>query len=445
MTHSISKTCQNPLERLEKCIKMIEPYAGAYCMDPVSNFTRNRKLPFTKLISFLIQLGAKSINSSICEYFLKTSEIPSASAVCQARDKLDPAVFYRIIHLFNKSHHNLRTVHGWHILAFDGSAVNVPFDQNDPFTLAKNGDLIYSQYHLNAVYDVFNDIFYDCLLDSPSKTREVKALMEIMDRGNCPEKSIYIEDRGICSYELLAKCQEEGRKIIVRSKEACSASGMLKNLPLPETDEFDITLPVILTRKQTKEIKEHPELFKPLHWGVSFPLMPPGGDEYYALKLRVVRQQVDSGKFITVITNLEPEEFPAGLIKDLYRLRWREEVAFLQLKYPAAMLHFHSRKRNHVQQEILASILLYNLCSISLIEEQRKEEGKKKANGTRKYKCKFEFGTAVTNVRLLLCGRLTWKQFTERIKKFLTPIRPGRTAPRKVKRQWVRPFAHRAA
>jgi hypothetical protein len=433
----MTTTISNPLTRLNRCISMVEASAPAYSRDPVSDFTRKRKLPFDKLILFLLQNGLESINSSISLNFSKVEDMPSASAICQAKDKLLPECLLRILYLFNLSHPELKTFRGWTLLAFDGSAINVPFDPDDSFTLVKNGDMIYSQYHLNALYDVMNGIFYDVILDSPSKTREVKALMEIMDNGNFPEKSIFIMDRGINSYEMLAKCQEENRKVIVRSKDIDSKTGMLKNLNLPN-GEFDETRTIILTRKQDKEIKSHPEKYRYLHWGVSFPLMPTAVNSFYELTIRIIRKEVEKGKFITVITNLTPDEFSGDDLIELYCLRWREEGAFLKLKYSIAMLHFNSKKRNHLQQEIYASLILYNLCSISLVEEEIYKK-------TEKYEWRIEFSAAVTNVRMLLRGQINWEDFKNRIKKFLVPIRPGRKHPRKIKRQSVRSLVHRAA
>lgn len=431
----------NARERLDAAIQITKATPAPYCLQNPLAFTRDRKLPFEKLIYFLMELGAKSVNSELCEFFLKEDDLPTDSALCQRRSQLDPSALLRVLYLFNKTHSNLKKFHGRHLLAFDGSAVNIPFDAQDPFTLITNGEKTYSQYHLNALYDSLNEIFYDVALDSPSKTREVKALMEILDRRNYPEHSIFIEDRGICSYELISKFQKMGLEFIIRSKDIHSACGMLSNLPLPADGEFDEDVSFTLTRKQTKEVKQRPEKYKYLHWGVEFSEMPKGGAEFYDMSFRVVRFEVEPDNYCTIITNLDRDEFPPAGFKELYHFRWREEVAFLELKYPVSMLHFHSKKRFKIQQEIYGRILMYDFCSVCRLEAQETIKELK----TEMYDWKINFSVAVTNVRLLLVGRIDWEGFEKRIKKFLVPIRPGRKAQRHVKRQSVRPMYHRLA
>ena len=50
-----------------------------YCLDPVANLTRKRKLTADKLITFLTAMQKKAMNSEICEFF--PEDVPAASAV----------------------------------------------------------------------------------------------------------------------------------------------------------------------------------------------------------------------------------------------------------------------------------------------------------------------------------------------------------------------------
>lgn len=50
-----------------------------YCLDPVANLTRKRKLTPDKLITFLTAMQKKAMNSEICEFF--PEDVPAASAV----------------------------------------------------------------------------------------------------------------------------------------------------------------------------------------------------------------------------------------------------------------------------------------------------------------------------------------------------------------------------
>ena len=49
-------------------IKMVCDSIACYCNDPVSDFTRKRKLPVETLIHFIIQMQSKNLNSELYEY-----------------------------------------------------------------------------------------------------------------------------------------------------------------------------------------------------------------------------------------------------------------------------------------------------------------------------------------------------------------------------------------
>ncbi|WP_419042450.1 hypothetical protein [Holdemanella porci] len=49
-------------------IKMVCDNIACYCNDPVSDFTRKRKLPVETLIHFIIQMQFISLNSELYEY-----------------------------------------------------------------------------------------------------------------------------------------------------------------------------------------------------------------------------------------------------------------------------------------------------------------------------------------------------------------------------------------
>lgn len=49
-------------------IKIVCDNIACYCNDPVSDFTRKRKLPVETLIHFIIQMQSISLNSELYEY-----------------------------------------------------------------------------------------------------------------------------------------------------------------------------------------------------------------------------------------------------------------------------------------------------------------------------------------------------------------------------------------
>ena len=98
------------------------------------------------------------------------------------------------------------------------------------------------------------------------------------------------------------------------------------------------------------------------------------------------------------------------------------------------MMSFHSKKRNFIQQEIYAAILLH--CLTNIITERIEVEQSDK----RKHHYKVNLSTAVTNMRLWLRKIICTKEMIKRIKKYLAPVRPDRKYQRNMKPKSAIPF-----
>ena len=233
-------------------IKMVCSNIACYCNDPVSDFTRKRKLPVETLIHFIIQMQSKSLNSELCEYFNDIDSLPTASSLCQQRDKLDISAFQRITHLFVNAFDDYKTWKGYHVLACDGSDVNIAYDEKDVDTKRQNGNNNpFSQFHINGLYDCINHVFWDTSIDTATKTRECAALMEVIMKHNYPRNSIITADRGYEKYNLIACCIENNQKFLIRTKDINVYSSILSNLNLPD-EKIDLDVTKILTCKQMK-------------------------------------------------------------------------------------------------------------------------------------------------------------------------------------------------
>ena len=115
--------------------------------------------------------------------------------------------------------------------------------------------------------------------------------------------------------------------------------------------------------------------------------------------------------------------------KELYHMRWSEECAFRSLKYTIGMLYFHSSNRELICQEIYASLILFNYCSITVNNTPPREDS------AWKWKYKSSFKLSVTNIKRYLSGEINEEELEKRIIKFLIPIRPGRSYSRNVRPQ----------
>ena len=396
------------LNTFNRSIKMICNNIACYCNDPVSNFTRKRKLPVETLIRFIVQMQSKSLNSELCEYFTDLNSLPTASALCQQRDKLDISAFQRIMHLFVNAFDDYKTWKGYYVLACDGSDVNIAYDEKDVDTKRQNGNnKPFSQLHINGLYDCINHVFWDTSIDTATKTRECAALMEMIMKHDYPVNSIIIADRGYEKYNLMACCIENNQKFLIRTKDINVYSSILSNMNLPD-EEFDLDVTKILTRKQTNETKANKQKYTFISNKSDFSYF--GTKDYYEMNLRVVRFKITDDTYECLVTNLTRDEFDLNELKKMYHMRWDIETAFKVLKYIIGMTSFHSKKRDFIQQEIYAAILLH--CLTNIITERIKIEQSDK----RKHNYKVNLSTAVTNMRLWLRKLIDTVELVERIK-----------------------------
>lgn len=106
----------------------------------------------------------------------------------------------------------------------DGSDINIchnPKDRDTYYiqTTAAKG---YNQLHLNALYDVLNNICQDVYIDTAKKTNECNALARMIRGRQYPDRSVVICGRGYEKYNLMAAFIENNQKFIIRVKDITS-------------------------------------------------------------------------------------------------------------------------------------------------------------------------------------------------------------------------------
>lgn len=82
----------------------------------------------------------------------------------------------------------------------------------------------------------------------------------------------------------------------------------------------------------------------------------------YDISLRIVRFETAPGVFVNLITNLSDHEFGLGDFKELYHLRWCQENAYRDIKYPLCLRALHSKKYEYCER-IWERAILHNFSS----------------------------------------------------------------------------------
>jgi len=429
-------------ESLLSLIGKLSESPELFVKNPGKDFTRNRKLPFETVINLLISMGANSIYKELLQsqgYDVNTTA--TTSAFIQQRDKILPCAFEFLLHEFTRLYADTKTYEGYRLLAADGSDLHIPTnpDDSETYYLSNPGGNGYNLLHLNAMYDLCSKIYVDALVQPSRQENEGKALVEMVGRSHIEDKVIIIADRAYESYNNFAHIENKGWNCLVRVKDLGS-NGILSGLRLPSGGEFDVDIRRILTRKQTNEVKAQPEIYRWLPSNTNFDFLPRSTD-FYSISFRVVRFKITDDTYETVITNLRPDDFPPEELKKLYGMRWGIETSFRELKYSVGLTSFHSKKREHILQEVFAKIIMYNLAEMITSHVVIS-----KADTLHVYQVNFTVAIHICRHFLrLLWSNLPQPDVEALIAKNILPVRPGRKDKRKIRSKTAVSFLYRVA
>jgi hypothetical protein len=336
-----------------------------YVKNPEKDFTRKKKLPFETVMQLLISMGGNSLYKELLESQGYDANTATTSAFVQQRNKILPSAVEFLFHKFTQSHTDFKRYRGYRLLAIDGSDLHFATDPMDTDTYFQSQPEArgYNLLHLNAAYDLCNRLYVDAIVQPRRLNNERKALAAMVDRSCIKGKTIVIADRGYESYNNFAHIERKGWNYVIRVKDLAS-SGILSGLRLPSGGEFDRDIHLTLTKKQTKEVKMHPEIYKFVPSTSTFDFLDLQERLFYPMSFRVVRFVLPNGTYETVITNLSDTDFPPDELRSIYNMRWGIETSFRALKYTVGLTNFHAKRRESVIQEIFARMIMYNFAEM---------------------------------------------------------------------------------
>lgn len=429
-------------KQLSEIIRSMQDYQWLFVGNPESDFTRKRKLSFETMIQLLISMECGSLRNELLKSFDYSVDTATVSAFSQQRRKILPEALHFLFHEFNASFPEEKTYRGYRLLACDGSDLNIARNPNDKdnYLQSSTNSKGFNQLHLSALYDLCNRRYIDAVIESGRYNNECKAMCDMIDRYQGTENSIFIADRGYESYNIFAHVKERGQHYLIRvrdSKTSCIISSLKQ---LPDREEYDVSVPLILTRKKTNEVKENPIKYKILKNASSFDYLDLHVNEFYPITLRILRFAITEDTYECIITNLPRDEFPAEEIKKLYAMRWGIETSFRELKYAIGMACFHAKTVEYIKQEIWARLILYNFCEIITTKVVVTQKETKHT-----YQLNYTMAIHICQYFLTCKPDISPPDVEALLAKNLLPVRTGRRDPRKVRHQSAVSFLYRAA
>ena len=434
-------------EKLNLAITQLCETSWMFAKNPNCDFTRERKLPLREVVSILLCMEGGSLTAELLKYFGCSVDVATSSAFVQQRGKIDPSAFSALFDLFVQKTDKEKYYKGLRLIAADGSDIHIPTNPNDPesYFPPKENQCAFNLLHLDAMYDLLQHSYTDAILVGQRKANERNSLCDMVDRSAL-KNVLVIADRGYEGFNLMAHIQEKKWHFLIRIQDVLTSRGIAAGLDLPNTEEFDVSVDLALTTKQTNEVKnlaKNRNKYRILTAGTSFDYLSATNRKhdptvFYHLPFRIVRFKITDGIFETVVTNLDTCQFSPDELKKLYNMRWGIETSFRELKYTVGLLHFHAKKVEYIYQEVFARLIMYNFTELvtSPVIIQKADC---------KYAYKANFSVAVHVCRQFFLGNVSPPDVEALILRHISPIRPGRNRPRKMTVKHAVSFVYRVA
>lgn len=400
-----------------------------YAVNPGKDFTRNRKMGFHDTLMMLLTMEADCIKEELYRYFGRSTKAPSKAAFYRQRRKLNNIALASLLYAFNSKLKKKLYNGKYQFVACDGSAADIFRNPGDPDTFFEpNGKSTkgFNQVHINAFYSILDRRFTNLVVQPGRKRNEYAAFCGMVDAAPKSDPlTVYFADMGYASYNNFAHVIENGQFFLIR----CNDKRVERILgqPVENLMEMDCRVERILTRTRSKKKRTRPALADRYRYICKAAPMDYIGEnlDEYDIALRIVRFEITPGCFENIITNLPEFEFALEDFKELYHLRWGEENAFRDLKYPLCLKAFHSKKYGYIVQEVWARAILHNFSTaiISKVDIDKR-------NRKHEYQVNFAEAFKICRDFLRIHDGKTKMEVEGLIAQNIEPIRPGRTFAR---------------
>jgi hypothetical protein len=395
----------------------------------VSDFTRNRKLGFIRIVGFIMNLPKRSLSVELEDFFElfdEGNETATKGAFSLQRTKLNHKFFLIwnqwLIECFYYFYgENVKRWRGFKLYAVDGSTAYL-VDKPEVvkyFGTQDNQVSSVPMARILQIYDILNDltVWGDI---RPIRESEQGIFMERIPYLH--KDSLVVFDRAYPSFHLfyLMINQESPLHFVSRCKL-----------------QFNKQVSDFLCSGKESMVTEwfaNSEAIKSLY-KLGYVIT-----KQTSIKIRMVRVTLISGETEVLLTNLYDEKmYTIQDLYNLYGLRWNIETSYGYQKNQQQMEQFSGHRVICIQQDYAAGLVSANLRS--LVEKQC-ESYLKEINTRRKYKAKINrnisWAALKTNIVRLIFEmdiKTILKKLEKKFQKNLELIRPGRKSKRRYKQK----------
>ncbi len=433
----------------------MEAHLDKYVRNPGHDFVRHRQLPFRDTLLLTMFMKNSSLNGEISDYWsivhpkarystASRDAVPTRAAFIRQRSKLNDSAFPSLLTQFNRLLGFKKLLKGYHLLACDGSDLNIAPEPDDASTYisynSKKGG--YHQLHLTVMYDLLEAVYTDAVIQPRTQMDEQDAFVSMVRRNPVPGKCLFIADRGFDSFNDMATVANAGLFFLFRVKEPSRDTSAFKHLLVSDAASFETFSDIFLCRTHKRLPNVPPDKQKYIRPDRSFDLIHPSDKtSAFHLSFRFIKITLKNGSVEYLVTNLPAKDFKLDDFLDLYHRRWGIETSFLFLKYGISLAFPHSVKRCFQIQEIYAKLILFNVISriVSCVDTPDQEQTHLK------YQYRISISDAIRKCRYYLVDPKTPKDtvFIAYLLRDKIPIRSGKDRPRNMRSQRLHSFQNR--
>lgn len=356
-------------DSLEIIIDYMDKNKEIFVKNPETDFVRNRKAEFKDIIRIILAMQGNSIDMEIYDYFRGDIErIFSNCNFTQQREKIKDDAFEFLFDMFNIATVGKKTYKGYKLFAVDGSEIDFSQDGVETENLEENESNL---FNLNVTYDLLNKAYTKAILQSKGEINERRALIDMLKSEEHTEKTLYICDRGYPSWNVFTHFKyTQNADFLIRYPN--ERSNLTANLP---ESNLDIIKKVIVsTANKPYSSKRY---WNNNYYAYISPNTVWDFGKYEELKVRIIRFELNPGEYETLITSLPQKQFPFEEIKKLYKMRWGVETSFRDLKSHMGLNQLSCKRKDLVEQEVFARLVMYNF-SRKIINEVEEKLGARK-------------------------------------------------------------------
>jgi hypothetical protein len=376
------------------------------------SFTRDRGMPFSDALSFLLDMRKTSLQTRLNAYYknVKGGDAISQQAFSKLRMNFDHSPFEKMVRgLVSKEYsgsYDLPLWNGYHVFGVDGSFLQLPrvAGLREEFGVRGRGGICPCA-GISVLYDVLHGWAIDPILSRADRSERMECKKHIgflcRELPHIAKNSIITMDRGYPSLDLLETLHNSTLKYVAR----CNSNFL-------------------------SEINNSPM-----------------GDSVVVLKngitVRVIKFELSSGETEVLATNLF--ELEESLFPELYALRWGIETAYFCLKQELCIEKFSGKTANSIRQDFWASMVLLNSVAVfqreadSVVEERQKDKALKHTYRARTagliVTLRDEFIFAVLSGNPLFTS-LEMERIISSMAREVSPVRQGRSYTRVFKPEY---------